>query len=911
MRTPRLRLLLLPGIVWLALLAACSTPRAAPSATATPDIVASVLAPTLPAASEDAAHSALFDGWTVLIYSSPDANRPPLTAADVLDATIPSAQLALQIVAEAADDAAAAGDALPPGRYLRNGTQLTPVASGLPPTLAAASLADFVTWGSGALPARYTALILSGYGAVHTTAPHEIAAALRAGQLATGAPPLDVVVLDAGLSARLDLLVALRDVARYAVVTAEPLLPGALVGLPLDAADGAAQAAYAVAAQLVSLRGSSGTPWAVVDLAQIGGVGDALDILAGTLGGQIGITGAPFLRAVTAAAVLPELNAIPGTRAPVALGALAASLAVPTLPNDVSAAAAALRAAQGAALTLTTGPVASDFPLLLPAVARTDDESTSLPTWHALLDSVATLAVPAPAIELLTAPALSSTVSAQLPALLRAEFSGRQIASLALVAGARDGATYRLGYYEPLPAPAGGWADGVHIAGGVWPTRLAQLSDDERTTPVVSWPLADGGRAVAGLLLDRDDGRAVSVIVFDAASGRPLRAWRSFGYPQAEPLTPDRQFAPHDWTIGADGTLAAVEGEPLAVGDLRLTLAPAAPGTYFAGIHARTLAGASSAALRDVVLSASEPITGYQPYVDPTYGFRLLYPADWQPPVALDTAGSLFASSNLSATQTLQIKAYAAGEIISGTQPVPLSAEAIKAVVLAQWQDVAIVYEDATTVGSEFALRTAYGYFGPDGERRGVLLTFIHKEIGYAIDLDLPVTGGDALLPLADALAAGWLFVPYALTPDGGRFATLTAADRQIIVPEGFAFETLDNGWQRYRDRRDGRRFFALRSDPPGGGDAAAVARGWLDVVVQDVADIALSDASGFALAGQAWSRYDFRYTAANGAPMRGLLMSSVSDSEQVVWAEAPEVDWATFVETVLAIVSTAYGAPR
>ncbi len=199
------------------------------------------------------------------------------------------------------------------------------------------------------------------------------------------------------------------------------------------------------------------------------------------------------------------------------------------------------------------------------------------------------------------------------------------------------------------------------------------------------------------------------------------------------------------------------------------------------------------------------------------------------------------------------------------------------------------LFEDTTPIGGEGSeltgARLAYGYPGADGRvRTGILTAFVRDGQGFIIDLDGLQTEEEALLAIANSVAANWRFTsPGAETPtaDWGN-AVLSGYD--VAYPPGLTFEDV-NGWYRFVSRE---RFIAVRTQPAARTLDEAMAA-LLAAAGEGVEGFEVTLVEPLSLSGNLWQRARFTYVTAVGTPIAGrILVGTDSANEMAVWSEWP-----------------------
>ena len=526
------------------------------------------------------------------------------------------------------------------------------------------------------------------------------------------------------------------------------------------------------------------------------------------------------------------------------------------------------------------------------------------PPWQRFLTTFYSLTLPAPTIKIEEASAAGEVTHLANPAYLRYTISGRQLANITLyieqnISDSTSQIVWRENTTPPLMRLPNGeswpvWEDGVHAGSVTWDTQATYLSDSRDGMFVGAWPSDDPTLwGVRGALLSADLSPIAATLWFNKITGELNHVTSA----QGKIITPS---AGNTWQLGQDEGESA-EPRPntptLSLEGLTLTLRPVPTGEYAFVITLENRLGQRWQERHSFKVEARTE-SAERSYLDPHLGFYFNYPASWSPIRYGPDDTYLMTTGKEGEQWQLQL-------VPSITQTV--SADSLQADLLSQWESITLLYQDATTIAEEFALRTFYGYQTEEGaSRTGVLLTFRHGLLGYILDLDYPSEQETTLHEVAERLVTSWQFRPI-----GGQLppslASLTINAVGLPIPNGFIAEQLPSGWKRLRQENSETIFVAFRTDPLSGQESAEVSQNWIDLAVKGLPDIQRSSAQGYALAGYAWTRYDFSYTR-DGQPIQGMLMSSVTDQERIIWAETTAEAWSTFEETVLALGSAEFG---
>jgi hypothetical protein len=259
------------------------------------------------------------------------------------------------------------------------------------------------------------------------------------------------------------------------------------------------------------------------------------------------------------------------------------------------------------------------------------------------------------------------------------------------------------------------------------------------------------------------------------------------------------------------------------------------------------------------------------------YGFQFLYPADWQPP-QLQDARLVTSDSSGSADLTVTVHPDMNNRAASD----------LKNLALAQFGNVAVLFEDQISVGDSGALWTAYGYSGADGPHTGVLLVFVRDGVGYTVDMDGLQTAEAQTVELMNTFAENWLFRPDITAPRAREWVTADFDGLTMPVIATYYEDELDNGWRRF-SVGDGISFLAVRSEALTGEELSDIVGRWQEVVSRGVTDIAISEDYIFSLNGRDWTRTDFDYMGEGDLEIQGFIMAAEINGRAVVfWAEMP-----------------------
>jgi hypothetical protein len=763
---------------------------------------------------------------------------------------------------------------------------------------ATAVLADFLTWGVTNYPAHRYALLLSAPGGGREgvdlggdafLTPDGLAAAL-----ADAPARLQLLALDGAFLGQLDLLHAVQPFVDVVVAAPGPT-PAAAWNYQLTLAQLFAAPeidARQLAAQLVSdfvnvytqLEGDPTVSMAAFDLARLPTVALALEGLAAQLAADP--AGAEVLRAARVA--VEDYGRPLGVRHPaVDLAHLAALAAQISAAPEVQSAAQALQTAVAATvLAFDYGPLfdgggglAVYFPFA-PDPAYVP--AAGLAAWGDLL-ALHAAAPPAAVPQVSIVDALRTEVSIQRPTYLDGQAVGPDLARVWRVGGlVEPDGRRRLLRLEPVA-----WAPrGLFTDTWLWDPLGDYLSDSAGRGGFVAFmPLApDSSLAGVRGSFQRAGaaGMSEALLVVARATGARKRLWvwpASVGgaVVEATPQSGD-SFQLTDLYLDADGRIISTPGGALVfddAGQFTPARAPLPDGAYFTGLLAEDAGGAAAVALIELTLQDDAAPESGRAYLEPRDGFQFVYPLDWAPPEAVD---GRWESRSPSGSTILQVSRLP-------DLPAESDAAALQAQALEAFGGVDMLFVEETAVADLPALRAAYGYADAAGAARtGLLLTFVHDNAGYVVDVDGPQSEEAATIRALDNLAAGWQFVPPAgAAADAWR---RLAVDGLLVgQPPGFDYRPTES-WRRFV--ADGPAFIALRAQPqsrPVAESLAALRRN----AGQGLADFAPQPAAPRVLGMRTWLLAEFGYTAVSGAPVQGFIAVSAVDGRQIAaWAEAP-----------------------
>lgn len=909
----------------------------APSASEAAPIGPEASVPTpLPTATYDAARPA----WTILYYAVADNGRADYVWDDLNEMEAAPWSDQVRIVAQVDwPEGGPAGTAETVRYLIRPGedrAQLTSEVVSAQPEVNAGdlnALADFLTWGIANYPANRYALVLGDFGGgwrgccldeivgVPDQTDHltlnDLAQAFTQAQ--AGGVRFDVIAFAAGLMNQLDVLQTIQPYAAYAVASPE-LMPGSswdyqavITQLGVDPLiDGRQFAGDLVTAYVNSQRQLEGNEYiamAAVDLRLVPTITGHVEALAAALASDPGLHGAIAADARRAAqqygaATLAESETIAAVDLLHAAAILYESAPAGSLADSALNVMAAITEAivaydHGAGI-----PNGRGIAIYWPASTATFDSDyiniSRLPSWAAYL------AGPSPSPPYLTNIRLDSgprdTVHIASPAFMRADLTGHRLAEVALVAGqvAADG-RHVLRQYEVIqPADmtfkggvnAAFWRDGQHESLIIWDATAPYLADAAGTGDFVPLRPIDASPAgpqlaAAGQFQPAGSERVIDASVAFASGGPASRhLWATVETTGGARLVgeiapaPGDVFYPSVLFIDGVGNLTAERGVALVFDEssaiYRSTRALPA-GSYALGIRAGVLGTGTTIATQPVTVDPSSAPEGFRAYVDAARGVQFLYPAGWLPPVAQE---AITYTRNISDTAQMQVRYYPGwtGDLT-----------ALQNEVMGTFGQVSILQNEPATIGAEAlsGLRTAYGYESAEkGPRTGVFLAFLKDGVGYVVDMDGPRADETATLAYVDAIAATWQFLPERLGFGPELWSVLNVGEFRLRYPNELAYQAFNN-WHRFA--ADSQTFAAVRIQPAGRTPAEAMI-GLLETAAEGVAGFSAGTSQRVFYGGFLWERNDFIYTDANGAVVRGLLLSRQQDGVEIAfWSETPD----------------------
>lgn len=904
-------------------------PTPVPTVTATPEPLQSTLTalpPLTPAVTPEP-----LPHWTILLYMDADNNLEPFALADWEEIAAAQFSADVQVVAQLdrSDRVSDVAEDWQVKRFVKSSEDWQEISAlGELNMSSAETLTDFVAWGTETYPAQNVALIVWGHGAGWRGTGSDLSAegaqlslvqlqrGVQDGLLAGEVEQLALIGFDACLMGQHDVFAAVGDSAEIGIASSG-LVPGdgwnyttwldQLASAPESSADDLAR--MVVDAFAEQYRESWTTKIAAVDLALYSFVTDSLGVV-----GELAATDMPrYANDVSDALAGSRLAGIGQENEVIDLGRFGMLLSQLTNAELQTAAATLGSAIEQAVIARYPSQFASGVGLYFPSRAGqfAAGYQSADATTDTMLATFYDLVIPAPDLTLNSVPI--GTINAQNPAYIGFEMTGRQIDEVTILAGrVLDGERQLIDYQPLLPEatqlPDGTrlatWRSGIHRDFYVWNTESTYLTDGEQGMFVVMWPVA--GRtnqfALQGRYVSPEGDELPASILFEHGNGERVGMWGGERGAIAE-IVPaaGATFRPIRYTLNAENQIIGIEAEPFALDTLTYEWRPVPDGDYFLGLSAESISGERSTTFTDLTLDSTTTATDTLAYLDPYVGYQFPYPADWVPPTNGDFGATLLYTNDVSGTLSFQVKLY-----VQGVLTEELSAETVRNSVLDQWVGVSELFTETVTVADQPALRTAYGYLTDEGQRTGTLLTFVHDNVGYAVDLDMPTEQEAEMIALMDNLVDGWAFRETGFGSESIQFATLGDTPTYLL-PKNFRYELLDNGWKRILQDAQPQTFLAVREDKRVRVSSADLNAAWLNTATSGVQDGNIELTQAVALAGYSWLRTDFTYTAVNGVSMRGAILTSFDNAERVIWVESPVESWDGFEGVALAVSSAEF----
>ena len=812
-----------------------------------------------------------------------------------------------------------------------------------------ATLADFISWGVEKAPAQHYALLLWGVTA-HTIGGQfdltpagkreeprgftlsTLEQALNDGISRSGISQFDLIGLPSGVMGQLELFTTLEQYGNYVIASQDVVPEKGWDYQPILAGSDGLEA-EALAQRTVSaftsqyLQSGDVASLAAIKSAELPPVRLALDQLAGQLV-KDQKESAESLHTVRT--MLPSLAApylVGGDSPPIVdLGRfvrlLAQESSLPTLKKSTAQLLIALDQAVIKEWHSPLVPFANGISIYFPNEATSYNaikgDTTPLSEWGVFLSSFISQTLPAPDLQTLDLLSNEKQISLIQPFYWEYQTSGGAMKRVVHTVEQQidENRRWVLAYQKDWPTPTlledGSeplvWGKGIHSKMWVQLPFITTLSDGKSADSVIFWSLDPEERygVVQGNYWQANGSIPLSAnLVFDRQEQKLIAIWGG-DWTAPLPITPQDgdRFETKQFYREEDVLIAAPSVQ-LSLDSLSYSNEMLPNGKYLGRVSAESATGDEVNLEHQWVIDNTDISTTSVGYLDPLWGFQFTYLSAWSSPIYDPEYGNtLLYAQDQSGEVNFQVKIFTRDNFTK-----TVSAEVVKQAVLSEWTGLSLIHQDTTTIGDEFALRTIYGYVGENGKRQGVLATFIHDGIGFAIDLEMPASQQTQLMAASRSIFYSWQFLSVGLGRDSARWARFAVNSAEIVPPEGFQAEKLTNGWTRYRQQTNPATFVALRSDAISRRAPSEISLYWSDLALRGLQKSKRSDVQAFAFVGEAWSRFDFSYENADGQLIKGVLMSSISDQERVLWAEAPAELWDAFLEkTVWPLGSAEWG---
>lgn len=490
--------------------------------------------------------------------------------------------------------------------------------------------------------------------------------------------------------------------------------------------------------------------------------------------------------------------------------------------------------------------------------------------------------------------------NSQHPGYIAAELTGRHISSVSLVAGSvSEVGRQRILIHQAIdPQPnddqwPGTWEDGVTELLQVWDFTGDYLWDGQQgdyavlwvTDPTTDTRTAHGRYRAAGTEAFVDGVLVVNVLV--GTAGQFIATATGEGFR----IMPGDEIQLTDFILDDQGVIHSAPGTSLSFGEgghLAHARRPVPSGTNFIGVSAESADGDADAVFSRFEVDNDNLVAGYRAFLDAANGFQLLFPETWAEPTG---EGGHWLFSDAAGQIAMSISTHPE---MSDRPIVDLKQQALDA-----YGDVSVLYEDQVELGQGGALRTAYGYLGPDGERTGVMLTFAQGGLAHVVDIDGQSSEEGAILELASTVANSWVARAVDVQ-SSGRWTEAAVDGLAMVVPAGYRPHQMSNGWQRFTGT-DELTFVAMRSEAAADRGLFSGLEHWLGVAGSNVRDFAFSEIYEHERGDRSWARVDFEYALDNNDLVGGAIMlTRIGDRFLILWAEAPLVEFATLESQAL-----------
>jgi hypothetical protein len=485
------------------------------------------------------------------------------------------------------------------------------------------------------------------------------------------------------------------------------------------------------------------------------------------------------------------------------------------------------------------------------------------------------------------------STSLQMPAVIEAIVAGRNINSVAVIAGRHEAdggrrlVTYEL--VEPdsaeqlLPIQ---WPDGIHDLSFIWYTEGDYLSDGTTGDYVLPWQIEPGSnlKTINGRFRRSEDSVFKdSVLMVDTSTGL---ASELLDTKTGEVIVPEpgAQFQIIDLFLDDSGATITAPGAILTFGEMaqlayeRRTLPQ---GDYFLGFTTEGGAGIGDSVFANFTVSNEYLLPDLRAYLQPEFGYQFLYPLDWRE-IIVSGQGVLIGGNS----ETIKL------QIVNDSNLDQVSTSMIKEEVLSSFGEIQVLYEDQVQIGSSGGLRTAYGYESPAGPHTGIFLSFGHDGREYMVDVDGPSAEEATVLEVMGTLIDSWIWRPILDNIQVTEWKSFDIDGYKVNIPTDLRHNLLRNGWHRFSDGSEDS-FFAIRIEAQKSGDIDSQTAHWLEVAGRDLGSFISSDIYEHQFSGKGWQRVDFQYNDDELGEIWGAILATESGGDHLIaWFEAPEADY-------------------
>jgi len=506
-------------------------------------------------------------------------------------------------------------------------------------------------------------------------------------------------------------------------------------------------------------------------------------------------------------------------------------------------------------------------------------------------------------LDLVMERASDEPTSLQMPALIEATVVGRDINSIAVVAGRYEvDGTKRLVTFEPVELDSAKkvwpiqWADGIHELSYVWYTEGDFLSDGDMGDFVLLWQIEPDSnlRTINGRFRRSDDSDFMdSVLVVDILSGQASELLDTKTGKAILP-GPGDQFQVIDLLLDDLGAIVTSPGVNLTFGEsaeLMFERKTLSRGDYFLGFITEGGAGNADSAYANFTVSNENLLPDLRAYLQPEHGYQFLYPLAWSN-IADSGQGVLIVDNE----ENIEL------QVVVDTNPDQISASSIKKQAMNNLGNIQVLYEDQVQIGSLAGLRTIYGYQSPAGPHTGLFVGFEHDGREYIVDVDGSSSVETTILNVMETIIDSWIWRPIPAENQVDSWKSIDIDGYQIAVPDDLQHALLKNGWHRFSEN-GGNTFFAIQIESQEDGDLDARMAHWLEVAGRNIGSFIGSNIYEYEFSDRPWLRFDFQYDDEESGERWGAILSAELGGNHIIaWFEAPEADFIQMEENLVTL---------